>query len=388
MCLACSLPRVYADSELFKPESDDVIVAELPADVVELAAQVRVSTSNVSTLKIFDPQQQALQIMDAYRLASSSSSARAYGHTLSLIRSWPSEIELPPILRLIKADVLQHNHGFDQALQELDVVLARDPSNLLALQMKSQVHLVTGDYASVQHVCSSLAALGHGMSASNCQAQLDGVTGAARPALALVESLLQSQAVNSNDALELTTTAASLAHRLGEHSLAEHYYTSALRIDPDSTYLLINYADWLLERGRANEAATLLARESGNTNKLELRIVYIQALVETGASEAAGEYLTEIGETIAVISRRAEERPSKLLARYYLTISHDYDSAHREALRNWQVQKEPGDSLLLARSAVAAEREDSLKTLLSWYHETGQEDYRLKELFNRYEISE
>jgi len=382
------IPQAHATSEFYKPDSDDEIIAELPADVVALAASVRELANETTGPTLREQPHQMRQIIDSYRLASNTNSARAYGHTLALLQSWPTHTEPPPMLRLIKADVLQHNHAFDQAAAELDQLLSIDPGNQFALQMKSQIHLVIGDYRLVQSLCEALASYGHRMSAHNCQAQLDGVSGAALPALTHVDSLLNSKALSRGEALELNITAAGLAHRLGEHDRAELYYTTAFRLSPSNDYVLVNYADWLLERDRAVDAASLLVSESGNANKFELQLVYLQALLLSDNQEEATGLLPEIRNTISIMEGRGEERPSKLLARYYLTIAHDFDRAHREALRNWQIQKEPSDSWMLARSAVAAERWDSLDQLLLWYRSTGQQDYRVDELIAQQGLSE
>ncbi len=375
---------VEAASTSYVPDSEAEVIANLSSAEVQLAARMRAENTTPNSLgnQNGSPDPDLRQVLEAYNLASGSNNPRVYGYTLTLISSWQETAEVPVLVRLIKAAVLQHGHEFSAALDELALVTAIDPENWQALQMQSQITLVTGDYAAARRYCNALDSAGHVLLASNCLAQVDGLTGAAEAALIRVESLLSENHLEAAQALEFHITAASLAQRLARPVIAEQHFRTALMLNPQHSYLLVNYADWLLNQSRAADAASLLQAHADDQNQLELQLIYAQALIESKQGEVAKPLLLTLKETFSALSRRETERPNKLLARYALLFSGDLELAHRAALLNWQIQKEPSDALLLARSALAAGELESLQLLAQWRGNQGLQDRRLDVLLS------
>lgn len=214
----------------YTPESDNSVVDILPAAIVELSADIRRSQTPRQQPATATGSQILQQAMDAYQVAVSSGEARAYGHTLSILQCWPDSDTRPAMYHILLAAVLQHNHEFDAALTQMQQVTdagihGSDRSTYIqALMIQSQIGLVTGVYALVEQSCNALEQTARRAVFVNCRAQLDGVTGNAQQALSLLTNTLRAGTnLNTVDYQELLTTAAVIAHRLGDSPLAEGY---------------------------------------------------------------------------------------------------------------------------------------------------------------------
>ncbi|MEQ9613154.1 MAG: hypothetical protein RIK09_16190 [Gammaproteobacteria bacterium] len=320
------------------------------------------------------------KVLDAYNLAQDQGYARAYGHALALVNEWPTQYEPPPLLRIVKAALLQRTHDFGAARGELELALNADPEHQQALLMLAQIGLVTGDYGDVAEYCERLSQQPFLLAALNCRAQLQGLTGDGDAALSMLQSALALPSVSRLDARELHTTAATIAHRLGYTSIAESHYQQAFRLGNTSHYFLSNYAQWLLEQQRYGEAEDLLSSFIDGEDAYELMIFYFQSIRHSSPEMARQFEQQALTQAIQFLSRRADDRPHKVLARYALIVANDAATALTEAQLNWQQQKEPSDTLLLAQAAVLVEDIATIEQVRQWQKTTGQEDLRLDSL--------
>lgn len=362
----------------YLPESDDEVISTLSPTVVSIAASVRKSES--ATPQKYQPSSLMREILAAYTLARQTNDAQAYGHTLSLLEMWPDGIEAPPLVLIIEAATLQHSHNFDAALQKLDSVLVKNPDNLQAHLIALQIHLVRGEYLEVKKICSSLNTLRAPILAINCQSQLLGLTGKGAVALEMLESVLDAERLDATQALELHTTAATIAHRLELHEIAAFHYGAALSLAPENSYLLVHYSDWLLEQRRYSEAIELLHSKVQIADNFELKLRLYAALNTTNDSEASNTLLKTIHAEARSMKARGEDRPHKLIALYELEVTGNDSAALTEGLANWQEQKDPSDALLLARAAKADGSLHSMDEVRAWQSLHGLEDFRLDAL--------
>ena len=182
------------------------------------------------------------------------------------------------------------------------------------------------------------------------------------------------------DARELHITAATIAHRVGDNDKAERHYQQSLLLGGASNFLVLNYAQWLLEMSRPQEVLGLLAGPIKQEDQYEMKVLYLNALTELGETELAHSFRANLAEEIERLSRRGDDMPLKVIARYALTVEEDAQRALIAARANWAYQKEPSDTLLLCEAAVAAGDEETLAALINWRDETGLEDVRLNRL--------
>ncbi|HDZ09364.1 hypothetical protein [Pseudohongiella sp.] len=386
--IAATLLAPAIQAQPYTPESNSSIVDTLPAAIVELAADIRRQQQARATDNgAADILQQA---MASYQIAAASGEARAYGRTQAILQRWPDETAQPAMYHILLAAVLQHNHQFRAALTELRHVISAGadagPAYIQALMIESQIGLVIGDYARVAQSCEALRTSARRPVFINCQAQLDGVTGNARQALTLLrDTLRDGSGLNIVDYSELLTTAAVLAHRLDEPTLAEDYYRNALRISPANSFVTVNYGNLLLEQGRYHDLIALLSGESDNTLNAELSILLTRALLATGTpadQQRADLLLARLDRDFELAFIRNEAIPYKEYAQYALALADQPAAALSAAAENWKQQKEPSDTRLLASAAAANNDHDTLARIERWISDAGTEDANLQEILD------
>lgn len=396
----CALLAQTGFGQPYTPTSDDSVVETLPNAIVELSADIRrteaarAQTNGISGADILQ------RAMNSYQLAVASGDPRAYGRTLSILQRWPADEARPAMIHVLLAAVLQHNHDFAQALTELQHVTAADPDSrdrvtyIQALMIQSQIGLVTGDYPLVEQSCSALQNGAPRAVFINCKAQLDGVTGNAQQGLDLLADTLRAgRNLNPVDYQELMTTAAVLAHRLDQPALAEGYYQSALRLAPDNPYLVVNYSTMLLEQDRADEVVTLLSALFPDPDLMrssELNILLARALLATGLDthrQRASVIISSLEQDFELAFLRSEAIPHKEYAQYALELAALPAAALHAAQENWRMQKDPSDTLLLAKAAAANNDLLVLEEIEQWLATSGLQDARLQAILANHQES-
>ena len=378
------------DAQPYIPRSQDIVVETLPDSIVALARELRADSASRDPGRAV-PSERDLQALQqqafaAYRVAAETGEPRAYGRALALLERWPDEQEKPALMHVLMAAVLQHNHDFEPALVELQSALAIEPRNAQAHLMRAQISLVIADYDAARDSCLTLQSLVRYPLALNCHAQLDGVTGRAEQALAAVTSMLQkTEELSAQDQVELNITAAGIAHRLGFSAEAEQHYIAALQMSPANGYVLVNYAAMLIESQRFDDVVSLLDALADSAMSTEMQILLAEALSASPSQhsrERAQKVVASVQEVFDAAAMRGEGLPNKELARFALTLRQRPDEALAAAKKNWVLQKEPSDTLLLAQAARSASDVEQLMEILRWtqLHET--QDIRLTRLFS------
>lgn len=394
--LALTLVTPGVGAQPYIPSGANTVVETLPESIIALSRKLRSeapahstvgterrATESLSEVELVAIQQQALA---AYRVAAETGEPRAYGHTLALLERWPEGRPRPALIHVLSAAVLQHNHEFPEALAELISALAIEPNNAQAHLMRAQISLVTADYDTARESCLALRTLIRYPLAMNCQAQLDGVTGRAEQALAQVNDMLQRKGeLSPQDHLELNITAAGIAHRLGRVADAERHYVAALQVSPASGYTLVNYAALLIENRRFDDVVSLLDSLDEGAMSTEMQILLAEALSarqDMHSRDRAQALTLAIQESFDAAVARGEGLPAKEFSRFALTLQQRPAEALAAARKNWALQKEPSDTLLLAQAARSAGDVEQLTEIRRWTQLHGTQDVRLSTLLS------
>lgn len=394
LCFSILSPALSAQQ--FVPEREDFVVETLPWAIVslskELAESRSITTDNridstLSDAQLAEVEKQALA---AYRIAVSTQEQRAYGHTLAILKRWPEQEEKTITIHILLASVLQHEHQFNEALSHLDAALIADSKNAQAWLMRAQINLVIADYYSARENCNVLSTLVQPAVSTNCFAQVDALTGNAQSSLALLEDVLdKNRDLSRQDYAELFTSAAGIAHRLGRADDAMRYYNAAWQISPDQPYVLVHYAQLLLEQSRFADAISLFASRDERALPDEQKILYTRALImsEVPVNIAHASRLKEsLEESFDAAFKRQEALPNKAYAQYALYIGKQPQEALIAARANWSLQKEPSDTLLLALAAQENDSQAVLTVLARWVDAHRTEDARLDKVFANNEV--
>jgi Tfp pilus assembly protein PilF len=163
---------------------------------------------------------------------------------------------------------------------------------------------------------------------------------------------------------------AEAAERLGDWPLAEQKYRAALKLLPRDNFLLVAYADFLLDRGRPEEVLELLA-DSAQSDTAYLRLALARAALH---KPDANRYAWTMAARFEALAQRGDDFFGREQARFALDLQHDPATALDLARRNWQVQRAPWDARVLLQAALAAREPLAAQDTLEFLAKTRLQD--------------
>lgn len=294
---------------------------------------------------------------------------------------WEMDPDAPTEILILRANIKQIDHRFDEALEDLDRVLVREPSNPQALLSRAFIHATIGTATHGKNDCAALRSNVSVTIRETCSARILSLTGDLEKAHARMEAVIAViRANNLQERMFALSVAAEIAERIGETETARAQYAKLISADREAVFARAAYADFLLAQGEHDEAANVIG-PTPNTEALLL----LSALA--GKHEEAGVAMQSASEMSArMAADRVNEDFShaREYARFALDYLEDATLALEYAQENWRVQKEPIDARILARSAIANGRHDVLTEVRRWSEMTNMEDRRLQILFSKH----
>jgi len=304
------------------------------------------------------------------------------GYAEAVLSPWLAQSPVPPIALIDEATILQYRHQFGEARDQLRRALAQDAHNAQAWLTLATIDMVQGDYPSAVHDCSQVAASGGSVIGIACTGNLRSYLGQAQQSLVLLTQI-------AGDAPSLTVSfrawvqglLAETAERLGEWSQAEDHYRKALALTPKDNYLLVAYADFLLDRGRPAEVLSLL-RDSSQSDTAFLRLALAKEALH---SPDVAQYVWIMGARFEALAQRGSDYFGREQVRFALGLQHDPQRALDLAQRNWEVQRAPWDARVLLEAAQAARQPQAAVPVLAFIHETRLQDPVIESLARQLE---
>lgn len=356
------------------PQRDDEPVARLPATV--FAARPRISPSAAPQTSRLAGLDRAIRDAGALvELGRRTGDPRYAGQAQAILRPWWDDAQAPDAVLLLRAVLKQRNHQFDDALADLDKLLARRPGTGQARLSRAVILQVQSRYPEAAQECERMQGTLPMPYALSCALAVSGATGKLQASLRTLERFVAATPVADPAARAwMLGLAAELAERAGRGKRARQHYLAALRIDPQDQYLLAAYADFLLDAGRNGEVLPLL-QEHVDSDPLLLRLSIATQRLGTAQAQT---YRTMLRERFQASRRRADRVHLREEARFALSVERDAAAALRLATENWAVQKEPADARLLLESGLAAGDDNAIGTVRAWLAATGMEDRRLQ----------
>jgi tetratricopeptide (TPR) repeat protein len=312
----------------------------------------------------------AIELANAYiDYSRQIGDAHYAGYAEAVIAPWRARPTPPASVLLTEATILQYRHQFTDARDLLQKTLRLDPHNGQAWLTLATLDMVQGDYARVGKECAAVtndADLDTGLA---CLGSLRASTGHARQSLVLLNQALAPGASPAYQAWVHGLLAES-AERLGDWQFVEAEYRKALEMLPEDNFLLVAYADFLLDRGRAREVLPLLAGHEQSDTAF-LRIALAQA--QLGSPELVRSTWI-MAARFAALRQRGSEYFGREEARFALSLQHDSRGSLDLALRNWQLQKAPWDARVVLEAALAAHDPRRAANVIDFVQETHLED--------------
>ena len=377
LCLGISL--LAARAEPFLPTDGSQVLERLRAKpfdpathhLHELRAKLAADPTNPAVACQFARQ--------CIELSRSEANPRYLGRAQGALARWWDQPTPPVDVLVLRATIKQSQHDFTNALTDLNLALKLDHANAQAWLTTATVLTVLGDYDGARRACAPLIQLAPGLIGLTAAVSVSSLNGEAASSCQLLSRALAGQPnANTGDKLWALTVLAEGSARLGRLAEAEAYFKSALALGEHDPYLLGAYADLLLDQGRNQEVASLLAGEV-NADALLLRLTLAESRL-TPPPDGYAAHLASLQARFEAGHLRGDFVHQREEARYTLELLHQPAAALRLAQMNWRVQREPADVLILLQSARAAGDAAAAQPALDFIKEKKLEDVQLDKL--------
>ncbi len=307
-----------------------------------------------------------------------SSDPRSLGQAQALLSPWWDEVRPPVPVLLLRATIRQRSHEFAPARSDLLQAVEREPDNVQAWLILANIEQVTGQLDAAAESCAHLQEITTPLIALSCTAALDGIRGRAGEAHEDLDSALRRSSERDQGDLRnwMLTLQAELAERLGRLDNAERMYRQSLSADPDDTYTIAAYSDFLLDAARPKEVVELIAADTPVDTLLLRRA---QAAHQLRSADATS-IIADLEARFAASRERGDRVHLREEARYRLELANDPAGALELAQANWRVQKEPLDARILLECAIAAGEPKAATDVIEWIRSTHLESPAIAKL--------
>ncbi len=374
-CLACVTLSIGAAAHAAprQPATDAEVLERLPLRAGDREARELSALRAAAARTATDPVPAAQLAQRYFDLAAARGDPRYVGYAEAVVARFA--VPLPAQLLVIRGQLRQYRHGFEEALDDFAGALAQDPALASAHAWRAAIFLVQARYDAAQSECAALQRLGRSTLYGGCIGLAQAYGGQLDAAQA---SLLQAlgASTEAGQRLWLLTRLGEVAAWRGQPALAERRYREALDLGRDDGYLLAAWNDFLLDAGRPAEVVKQLAGWE-SSDPLLLRLTEAEAAL--GLPEAA-RHIQVLDDRFSAARLRGDTTHRAEEARFQLELRGNPDAALRLAADNYRVQREPRDARILLEAAVAAQDAGAAAAARDWLRATGFEDSRLRQL--------
>lgn len=360
----------------YLPSSDSEVLQEVPSTADPAVLEMRMLRAALDAAP--GNLTAAEQLADAYvDYSRQVGDAHYAGYAEAVIAPWVQAAVAPAPALVIQATILQYRHQFDQARALLQKALQSDPQNAQAWLILATLDMVQGAYQAADRDCARVAKNAGAEIGLACFGSLRSYTGKARQSLSLLQQVESSGRRGSASYRGwVEGLIAESDERLGDWPGAETHYLAALKFQPRDNFLLVAYADFLLDRGRPQEVLPLLI-DHAQSDTAFLRLALAQSLLH---SDLTPRYIWIMAARFEALRLRGTEYFGREESRFALQMQHDPHTALDMALRNWQVQRAPWDARVVLEAALASKEPQAAVPVLEFLQKTQLEDPILEPL--------
>ena len=303
--------------------------------------------------------------------------ARYLGRAMAVIGPFMAQPAPPIPVLLVHATIQQSRHFFQASRDELTLILKRDPGNVQALLTLATVAMVQGDHELANRSCVALTNSGGNFMGMTCTAALRGLDGHIAQAYALL-SYVQDPGPEAPPAIKawIQGLMADTAARMGKFDLADDHFKNALQMTPGDNFLLADYGEFLIDRGRAEAAVELVRNDTQSDTSF---LVLLTAENMLGLPKAKSD-MAEMDARFRSMDQRGDHVFMREEASYLLHVEHNPKEALDLAQQNWRVQRAPKDVRVYLEAALAANDPVAAKPALDFIADTHLADVAIDPL--------
>jgi tetratricopeptide (TPR) repeat protein len=350
------------------PSSDSTVLVELPAGThyADVSAR-RLAQSRVDV---------AIPLAQFYIQQSRlSGDLRYLGYAQAVLVPWINQNPPVPDALVLEATLQQSRHEFDASLVTLEHALAARPEDPQALLIQATVLRVLGRYPQAGASCERFSRMVDPRLGALCVQSLRGLNGHLESAYTALKQI-SPQGWSSAEKSWLYSELGEMAARLGRDDDAQRWFQEDLTLVPTDFYVRAAYADLLLRQGRPAEVLTLLEGRE-NFEPLLLRIAIARRQLRDPRLSQSSALLAA---AFAAEEQRGEAVHRREQARFLLEVEDQPALSLAAALKNWAVQREPDDVLVLVSAAKAAGDLAAAQPAIDFVRASGLGDVRVTRL--------
>lgn len=370
------------NAEPYQPADDQSVVLQIPA--AERDGRTAVEAARAAFSAAPDSAQKAAELAGVYLdLHARLGDPRLLGYAESVLNQFKeasNDVYPPVALRLIHADILQARHKFSAASNELWAILAENPEQASAWLMLASIAETQGDYDVTRQACAQLLFAGYSNYGLTCSASVASLQGRSQAALDQLRDALSNERSADRDALAWThVVAAEIALRAGLQSDAEALLHVAIQFSED-LYPRLALSDLLIDQARFQDAEFILDGMPATDAVLIRRAQIVRNSEKSDAGQRADRIAEQLLRRVAALHMRGDLTHGREEALIALRVTKNADRALEAATRNWALQRESIDAILLLEAAIAANRPDAASPVIDWMDRNNSDDLRLLNL--------
>ena len=353
------------------PEDDAVVLERLPEKGDPALAQLKRMRAELTR----NPRnlERALAVArNALDAARTLGDPRFLGQAQAALAPWWLPEDVPAPALLLRATLKQSQHDFGGSINDLDRLLAAQPSFAQAWLTRATVLGVVGRYADARRDCAALAGRSAAIVVAACDATPASLSGNSLDAYETLLRALEHPGGDADVREWALTLLAEIAARRSDATAADRHFRAALALDPRDAYLKGAYADFLLDQNRARDVVPLLRSDERNDGLLLRLALAEQRLPDESVSFAR--HKEDLAARFDAARRRGDSVHRREEARFRLAIEHDDRGALALARANWSVQREPADLRILLEAAQSAGDAETVKVATDWIAANRMED--------------
>ncbi len=361
----------------FIPSQDDQVLEKLPLKLFQSTTSKKIQSLRRQLKTNPNDWPSVSQLAQYYiELSKTFADPRYMGYAQTILNPWLENSKPLAQALVLRAVIRQNAHDFSGAMMDLDQVLGVQSNHVQANLIKATIASVQGEYSlSIQH-CRRLMRRSL-ILALVCQSTPASLSGNAEISYQMLHQIMLTETRLSKQQLVWAWTSfAEIAWRLGYFEAANLHFQTALQMEVQDYYLLRMYADFLLQQRRPVDVIRLISVDTQNDSLL-LRLALAEKITR---SKKLSDHVFLLNERFLLNRQRGSAFHKGDEARFHLYLLNQPQEALKLSQQNWRVQREPTDTYILLKSAIAAHDLKTIAEVKRWLTVHGTEDVLIEEI--------
>lgn len=315
---------------------------------------------NADEIKI-NPDEIAQNTIELLKSAKSGVDLQLLQKAQTDLTPWLDCQSVPNSMLLARGLLRYKQQQINQANQDINLYLERNPNDLTALIIQGAIYRQLGDYEKAHNICLQTERTMSKVSSTMCFAGILWRQGKVDLAYEQLRGAVMSAQQESPQAYQrLHLELVKLDQFIGNNP--QENMTKALSAPYRDNILWIAYSDFLIEIGKYEQ---LLNEIPNDSNDIRIQIRRAIAAKKLGKIENLNVDIFAQAKAQNNLSLRTDE------ALYLFEINDNSQAALDLLLEIWKTRKEPFEAKLLLKVATAANKPEMILEIFNWIQQQG-----------------